>query len=416
MVLIIFQSADKNVKKQKIVFIIFFIITLVLSCLSKYKDGGDDLFFKTAASNNSLFPFIISRYLNWSGRIIPDALAYLFNSKLEVIWPLFNSIIITLLSVLIFNYINLLTTLKNNKRFLLVITVCLSFLLINKTIIEPAFLWKTGSINYLWPTTMGLFILYPFLLSIKNKLTKKNNYFYFFVSLLAVISSEQISVAMILGITTYFIYMFLNKKKIPLILYLITFNLFLGSIILFLAPGNQLRLQAETKHNFPDFLSLSVFNRISISLYWMLNKLINVCSLSLAFIYLIVGFKNSYTKNITLKVFSTIAIFLGILLIVKNIFSINFNILPITSNNYLSFNILIKYIISLVGLSLIPYLIWKLFGNLKNSFIYFLILFIALITMLMITFSPTIDASGSRVLFLPIILINILAILTLFKE
>ena len=119
--------------KIKIIFIIFFIINFFISYFSKYKDGGDDLFFKTAALNYSWWNFIVSRYLEWSGRIIPDILAYLFNSKLEFLWPLFNSLIITFLSILIFSYVNLLTTIKNNKKFLLAIIICFSFLLIDKS-------------------------------------------------------------------------------------------------------------------------------------------------------------------------------------------------------------------------------------------------------------------------------------------
>jgi len=282
---------------MKKIFIIFFIISLIFSLSSNFKDGGDDLFYKTASLNSSLPSFINQRYFNWTGRVTSETLAYLFNNSLEFLWPIINAAMMTFLSIIIFNYTNLLAKIKDNKKSLLAIITCLTFLLIEKSVIDPSFLWKTGSLNYLWPVTMGLIAFYPFLLSIKNKLNKVNYLFYFLISLIASISMEQMSVALYFGLITYFIYMFINKKKIPLIIYLITFNILIGSMILFLAPGNQVRLQAEANHNFPGFLSLSLFNRISISIYWFLNKIINTCSLSLAAIYLVLGIKNYPNKN-----------------------------------------------------------------------------------------------------------------------
>ena len=399
--------------KKKIVFIIFFIITFLISFYSKYKDGGDDLFYQSASQNYSFFAFTYYRYLNWSGRIVPEILSYFFNGSLSSLWPLLNSFFFTSLSILIFNYIKLLTPIKKHQTIFLAIIICLSFLLLDKTVIGPSFLWKTGSLNYLWPTTLAFFAIYPFFLSIKNKLIN-HKIFYFSISLFAGLCSEQISFVLILGLIIYFIFILTNKRKIPLILIFMALNIIIGSTILFLAPGNQVRFQTETQNNFYQFTSLSLFNRASISLYWILNKLINFFSLPLALIYLVLGVKTFLDKNFKLKIFSILSVLLSLVFEFKNLLKINYEILPITSLNYSSPDILVKYFFSFFVLLLIPYLIYHL--SKKYFLFYFLLLLIILTTMFIVTLSPTLDVSGNRVLFLPIILFNTLSLSLLFQR
>jgi hypothetical protein len=193
-----------------------------------------------------------------------------------------------------------------------------------------------------------------------------------------------------------------------------TINIIIGTFIIFLAPGNQIRFQTEMQNNFPDFFSLNLFNRVSISLYWILNKLFNSCSLSLALIYSILGVKTFFNKNFRPKIFSIISITLAILLIIKNIFTFQFVILPITSDNYFSLNILFKYFFGFISLLLIPFILCR-FSKIKNNlFFYFPTLLIILATMFIITLSPTMDVSGNRVLFLPMILLNMVSISLIF--
>lgn len=390
--------------KEKLIFVVFFIVSFLISYFSNYKDGGDDLFYKNSALNYQAGNFVVTRYFDWTGRIIPELLAYFFDGSLAFMWPLLNAAIITLLSVLIFKYVNLFKNLKSNKKILLILIICLSFLLINKSVMEPAFVWRTGSINYLWPATLGFLAFYPFLKSTKNKLNKKSYWFYFLISFLAAISTEQVSVALILGAVTYFGYMLINKNKIPKILYFMSLNILIGSFLLFLAPGNKIRFQIEAAHNFPDFLNLGIFNRISISLYWVINKFVNVLPLVLAPIYLILGYK----KN-------KVAFILGIILVIKGVFGIEYKIYPITSDNVFSLGILITYFLVLLGLFIIPFLIWQLFKMSKKTLFYFLILLTVIILMLMVTLSPTLDVSGNRTVFLPSVLINVLSLLLIVE-
>jgi hypothetical protein len=399
--------------KEKIVFVIFFIVNLLILNFSNYKDGGDDLFFRNSALNQSLLNFLVNRYFTWTGRMFPEFMAYFFDNSLVNIWPIINSFFITLLSYVVFTYVNLLIKIKIKQRMSLIYIIFLSFLLINKHVIEPAYIWRTGSINYLWPVTAGFLAFYPFLLSLKNKLNNKNNGLYLLVSILAAISSEQISVALIFGIIFYFGYMLVFKKKIPLIIYFLSFTILSGSLILFLAPGNQIRLQKESDTNFPGFMSLSIFNHISISLYWVLNKITNDLSLVLAPIFLILGLKSF---KFSLKYISLLSLFLAFILLVKNIFGIQYKIYPITSDNYTSIVILIKYVLAISSLSLIPYLVFRLYKfSLKTTLIYLVVLLV-LIQMTMITLSPTLDISGSRTIFLPSIILNVLSIFLIFDH
>lgn len=399
----------------KLSFLLFFIINLLILTKSNYIDGGDDLFFYESSLKYSIKDFLIHRYNNWSGRVIPDFLALLFNNQLKNIWTIVNSIMMTLLGILFYQYFLILNPKINQlKRKIIAPSVCLSFLFINRSIISPSFIWLTGSINYLWPIVLFLIIFYPYFFYIINKYYPKNGYYFILLSFIGGILTEQISVMFILLLSLFLIYFFFTQKKIPYQFLISSLLIFLGSILLFFAPGNQIRYQSEVVNNFPSFNSLSILNHISISIYWILNKITNTLSLTLIPIYLLVGINNYRNKkNISINF---LLLIISLVLIVKNILKLEFKIYPITSDNIFSTMNIVYYLLITFSFLLLPFSIVK---NIKNNFkkyFYSITFFLLFILMFMTTLSPTLDVSGNRTLFIPSLLLTFTWISLIFQD
>lgn len=383
-------------KNHQLFFVLFFILNFFLLIRSDYQDGGDDLFFKQSASQYSTTEFISYRYQNWSGRIIPDTLSLWFNNQPKIIWVFFNSIAITAMAFLLWQYLNLFNP-KTKKHSGYLLLIFFSFLFLDKSIFEPSFIWLTGSLNYLWPTLIGLITFYPFLFFLIKKKIPKNIFLFITISILSGLMTEQVSLALLGFMFLSFFYFILSHQRLPISLVAISLFTVIGSAILFLAPGNQIRYQSETNHNFPGFDSLSLANHISISFYWIINKMVNFLPLPLALIFSLLG-----TINLQQKQHRTISIFslaIAFILLIKFLFRLNCPIYPITSDNILSVVNLLKYLITITSLSIIPYLIVK--TNINHKFIYLSLFSFSLILMFIVTLSPTLDASGSRTIFLP---------------
>lgn len=402
----------KTFISKNIFFIILFLVSFIFLYYFHYQDGGDDLAFQQASETYSLAEFIHIRYYTWSSRIIPDIFSYLVNGQIKTIWVSLNASIITIFAFLFYKYINLIIPIKKTAQKFISFLSCFSFFFINRGILLPAIIWRTGSTNYLWPTVIGLSCLYPFIYFLTQKKPLKNSIFFIILSLVSGLLSEQISFFLILLSITFIIYLFTSHTKPTPSLIVMIINMFIGSAILFLAPGNHIRYQSEVKNNFPDFDSLSLLNHLSISLYWIINKLINFLSPPLIPIFLILGIRNIKTKK--LKIASTLSIVISLCLIIKIIFNLNLPISTITSENILSFSNIFSY--SLVSFTFL--IIIYLIINDRNTIVKnlsLLFLFISIALMFIITLSPTLDVSGNRTLFLSNVCLNFVWIFLYLK-
>ena len=120
---------------EKVVFISFFVVSTIVLYFWNFRDGGDNLFYATAAKNYPVGKFVFDRYFDWTGRVTSETLAYFFNGILSPIWFIINSLFLTLLTVIIYKYISALIELNKNKKALLAVFICLSFFFLNFIII-----------------------------------------------------------------------------------------------------------------------------------------------------------------------------------------------------------------------------------------------------------------------------------------
>lgn len=116
--------------------------------------------------------------------------------------------------------------------------------------IGSAVLWLSGSCNYLWTATFSLFFMYPFCkyyLKDDNTGNQLKNTFYIpLLGLLSGWSNEVLSISIFSFIILFFSILKFEKRKIPSWAVAGFIGAFIGLLLLFLAPGNYLRLNAET--------------------------------------------------------------------------------------------------------------------------------------------------------------------------
>ena len=255
---------------NKAVFVIFFLLIAVISFrLNFYTHlAADDFYCYFLAAENDpvdMLNILKGLYLNWSGRVVLHALAYIFFCLGIEIFRAINALgFLLLLGLILFHGCY-------NKFFSPAALIFVNFALF---FCVPAFgedfLWLMGSCNYLW----GIIIVLAFLAPFRIQLERDKNIFkrgklsvaaMFIFGAIAAATNENTSVALVAMIA---IFMYLIKKKCNRIFKWAWSALaggILGVAFLLLAPGNFRRmsiegggLEVDVVKNFFDITTLFV--------------------------------------------------------------------------------------------------------------------------------------------------------------
>lgn len=230
----------KKIKENKIyiVLAIIFLFTLLLNALTPII--ADDFGYSLNLDKEHLrgikdiINFQIIHYQYWGGRSVAHTLVQFFLWLPKWVFNICNSLCFTLLIYLIYRIAK--QDKKDNLYLLGIIFFALYF-------ITPVFgqniLWLTGSCNYLWTTTIIVFIINLYLSKGNDMVIYK--ILIFFLGIVAGWTNENTAVGLIIVLT---ILTFLEQKKNKKfsswrILGLI--GSIIGFIIMIIAPGNYLR-------------------------------------------------------------------------------------------------------------------------------------------------------------------------------
>ncbi|QGG58193.1 DUF6056 family protein [Paenibacillus sp. B01] len=406
-------------KKSLLYISLIYVALLAIHLQITLSDGSDDIHF--ANIEGSLFEWIAYRYQNWSSRLFSETLFYLILGHGVWFWKLFNPLIIFLLS---YAMIRLLKKEVDLKDFLLSLTL-IGFL--SKPILSSSFFWITGSLVYLWPITIGLFVLIPYsdhLFRGEAKLSFKKFLLFLFLVAMSCLSNEQ----MILCVTAFAVLTHISraieKKKQDKYLLVLTSAMVIGLIFVLTAPGNDLRFASEVKSWYPGFDDLSLKDHVYVGVIWMYDKLFNQMNILITFtsaVIIWILFKNGWyeKKNIlpyiflvlfSINIAMSLTEFYGYLFRDFNQIK-NFNFLHTTFDasewNIKFFSALIPYIFWSLYLILLMILSIKVSHKKVLSFFLFMS---AISAMAVMFFSPTIFVSGNRVLTVSAIIILFLNI------
>jgi hypothetical protein len=261
------MDSNKTFKIVSVAF--FFAIFLYFLCINVLTPvSSDDFHFQIHASG--FWDFIIQLgerikyfYLAWTGRVTTVALSLVLLSHIS----LFN-VLNPLLFCLLLYGIFLNALLRPARRFYDLVTILLILFVLWFFVPELAetVFWKTGSICYLWSTTLCLYFLYPFLVLLFKQEDIVANRSIRIVLLSiggAVLGSIHEDLSICVGVFLFFsnVYCYYRDKKIPSWSLLSTIIFFISLLILVLAPGNYRREKVMHIY-YPFFVKLHILSSV----------------------------------------------------------------------------------------------------------------------------------------------------------
>lgn len=246
----------------------------------------------------------IAHYNLWGGRTVVHFI-------LQCLLLIKSSFVIDLLNTIVF--VLFLTAIQFHIFGKIKFSTSLIFLIFSLTvIIQPAFaetcLWLTGSVNYLWGTTIILYFLLPFRLYKNGQITNTKSFSFSILMLLGGIitgwTNENTIMGLIIIIAALIIYFLkIEKFKIPTWFYFGLIGIVIGYILMIIAPGNFVRASEAGSPNlmvlafrffsateaFVKYLSLLNFG-LAISIIFLVkfkNKMTSKSLIILSSIYLL---------------------------------------------------------------------------------------------------------------------------------
>jgi len=252
---------------------------LLLSFFSWY--SADDLCNLNELARYSVLKMAWLQYMNWDGRSLSLAgflqlsvLKYFSAEAATFLWAAsFVGV-----AFLILKIVSIENPLFISRENMLVATAIIASVLWlgEWKLIPDIIYWPTGG-SYSFMNLVGLLWLYVFLSGIKAKsFTLGNNLLILLLSLICGINSHNYIIGLIVIVlieSGYHLYVNKNKSASGYI-FCAFIGLFGGALIVFLAPGNQVRLSHVTYHGLTSQFLYFYFIVLAKYMYWLYTLLI----------------------------------------------------------------------------------------------------------------------------------------------
>lgn len=388
-----------------------FVLIVVMRGLS-LMTIGDDVYFSNALNDKSLLDFLYSRYNSWSGRTLLEAITVI-SIRTPIIWK------IAIPSCLLMMCLNIwkLTLSKSIKSCFGSIVVIFFVLLVSKSVARDGGWWVTGFYNYLLPTSLGIFAFRVVIYKAESAIFTR------YLSIIAAViccQQEQAAIALISSLIAVII--FRKNKGLT-----ISFDsvVFLFGVIsagfLFLAPGNYNRLQIETRW-LPEFSQMGLIEKLMLGLDRVsehVNDIAGRVILLASLMTFLVAFIHRRKWNLKPVALIIIGVFiLNVLL--KQIgledYSDKLNFLGfIGPDSWYRYEVFYSYTLTILLYGMLISCSLYVSDSIEElvSLVGSLCLSVALV--MAVSFSPTVYASGSRILYISDILLVIYSCLLLGK-
>nr|WP_128755124.1 hypothetical protein [Pantoea vagans] len=384
--------ANKNINAICVFFCL--IVLYSIGTNLKLQDFADDLIFSHALDYMSLHEYMYQRYAVWSGRITLDALMVATINH-HNFWRIGIPACVAILCISISRIIKGRVDLKSATLGMIV------FLFIPVSVLDNGAWWVTGFYNYLLPVTAMAYSL-----SVLAKQERVG-----VIEGLAAISclsiscfNEQTSIFTILVSAVMLIFA-RHTRRLFSFLYLAFAAAF--SSLLFFAPGNYLRLNKETWRWMPGFENESLVTKITLGYDRIHQAIVMHDSLPFAILCIlalnlvVTHAEKSKSKYIAIFFISAHLIFISLSKLGAIHFDGSFyNDEFLSPQKWISYSRYLSYLFTVMVILSVSYAI--LASACKNARFYLpvIIFVISFVTIIIVGFSPTVYASGMRVLFL----------------
>ena len=375
---------------------ILFVILIGLALLFFQKKinittNPDDIAWQQSIQQKSYAEWITQRYTTWSSRVGAETAAYFLVTQNLVIWKTLNVLMIFLLAY------SVTRTLKKKVTIEDFVFVLLTLGFIGWRILTSSSFCFNGSLNYLWPLAMGIFALIPLADSYFH--SEHSHRFYMWVlyalsATFAILSNEQLAFVLLGLYGLYVVNNIFKKKKVAkgTILFLLLIVALVA--VLVLSPGNHLRYQSEILKWYPDFNKISLGTHLIRDLSWFYGSFFS----EMRTLVLLLGFTVYYIYLKKIKKRSHL--FEGLLGLYLGFMILSLMFYWDTISGIIAYPTLL--IVLLIVFWTLFFLMLLFFLSKLNDHgrLYGVILMTGLASMLLLWASPTIFASGHRVLLI----------------
>ncbi len=379
--------------------------------------GNDDIVHTILIDKyGSALNFMIEQYKVWNSRYFTSLIMAYIMDKNVWLWRILNTFALFLLFVYSANIIKALYRLDIQKYIIVLYGIFASFALLSSGIWRWSITWATGSFNYLWPASALAISFYYLLNSMLNK--EKIKLFQCVVLIPVVLfacNTEQTALICITMYSIVILYYILKEKyfdKYILILYLF---ITASTLIVFLAPSVPLRYAAEVKTWYPMFNDISLIKKAvygyayTVIYGFLLYNYMNTILLSALLFIILKKQYNNIILNMDMmgclgNLFQQVVELVCPVCVDRNIILNNYN------------EPFISVITGTLMILIIIYCIFKIkWQSMEIKYLTLLFLSAGLMSAFILSFSPTIYASGERIWLIPYTM-YILSIAAVFME
>jgi hypothetical protein len=366
----------------------FVLLGFAMLVMHIFMTGGleDDAVFGKVKLDSTFADYLVNRYFTWSSRGIIELCVVLFLKLDFLIWKIFNTIIYTLIGVML----SKLLVKSNNKE--------MNYFIAGMMIIWPfsrmsSAGWVTTCTFYLYP----LFCLIYCLLTIKkvseNKKISWHEYLFYAAAFLYASSMEQAAVIMAMFFALLVV---LSYRHIVGISLIVSVAQVINAAI---CPGNQLRTLEETTKYLPMFAEWTLLDKLNIGFYTTtINFLTSFDTIFLMFILLLMFKCREYKLIIPLLIW---VIYMPIRILLKSPFGNLISeykitdVIKIGRVESIPSETLWLSLLLLIILLLILHSVIRAFDKSEAKAVLF-ILAAGFISRMLMGFSPTVYVSGYR--------------------
>lgn len=299
----------KETSKKVLFWALMFMGVFLLLTQVGYSDG-DDAFFYQYTHEMGFLEYLSWRYTTWVGRMSGEAMVYAAFTLGIWFWRVVNAMMIVLLPCGVLKLAEKAAGIRT-ERFLAgpTLTVVCGYLLMAIMTVGYAAIWINGSIFYTWSFTCGIWALIPVADIVFDTGVGNSKHFFYSIpcAILASMSIEQMAAVLltfeVLAVLVAAVRQYGCKKhpgkneRIRNILLIAQAAVtVVAFIILFLAPGNDIRVVSEVQNWMPQYNELSFGQHLFITVQWLVSSFANENRLLLAGIWL-TGILHILCKN-----------------------------------------------------------------------------------------------------------------------
>lgn len=294
----------KDTQKRILFWTLMFIGALLILSRVRYSDG-DDVFFYQHSREMGFFEYLSWRYETWVGRMSGEAMVYVVFRHNLWLWRIVNAMMLVLLPIGILKLawkaarvpeggITLWYQKKpvigdNSFDLLLSAMSVTGYFLMAATAFGYAAVWVNGSVFYTWSFTCGIWAMVPLadVVFDTGEFRRWQLFYSIPCAVIASMSIEQMGAVLLTFEAIGVLFLFWKNKKIHWEMLLQTVVTLVAFLVLFSAPGNELRVASEITNWMPQYETMSVGEHLFITVQWLISSFANENKLFMCGIWIV---------------------------------------------------------------------------------------------------------------------------------